>query len=142
MYQVSTNKMAPRGMAMLIAIVCVAVAGTVFLAMLTTAAARRQTAQTDAWRIQASWLAESAVSRAAAQLAADESYTGETFRLSAEELGGRDSGVVQIEVEVPSDQATLRRVTVRADYPDDPHRRARCRKQVVITVPSQSRESK
>jgi len=75
--------------------------------------------------LQADWLAESGVRRAAARLAADVKYAGETWALEAESLGGSDKAEVKIRVERVEGQPLVRRVMVEAEYPSGAAQRAR-----------------
>ena len=125
------------GVILIVAIVCIAMASVMLLAILQTAVAERKAVETEAWRQQHSWLAESGLERAAAQLAADPSYQGETWNISADELGGKENGVVLIEVQPLPDAPENRKIRVRADFPDDPQHRARRTKETTVrTSPS------
>lgn len=86
-------------------------------------------------RLQAEWLAESALDRASARLAADPKYAGETWNVPAERLGGRDAGSVRIEVTPAPGHPDRRVVRSRADYPADESRRARQSREITIVVP-------
>ena len=124
---------ARRGAVVLIlAIVCVAVASVMFLAILQTAVAERGAMDTRDALQQAAWLAESGLQRAAARLAADPAYQGETWKIAADELGGGAAAVVRIEVEPVPGDPRRRLVRVQADYPDAPVHRARRTKQATI----------
>lgn len=81
-------------------------------------------------RLQADWLAESGLERAAARLAADAGYSGEVWNVAAADLGGRDAARVEIHVAAVADRAAARRITVVADYPADPHRRSRVNREI------------
>lgn len=150
------------GMILMIAIVCVAVASMVFMAVLKTAVTERSAIEARHWQEQARWLAESGVERAAARLAADPAYRGETWRIPAEEIDGNDAGVVKVEVseeqegengkgeegekekesQAVSDSHSSPLISrhfsvrVQADFPDDPHHRARYTKQVPMEIGS------
>ena len=122
------------GVILVIAIVCIAVASVIFLAVLRTAVAERGALRAEAWRQQALWLAESGVERAAARLAADSGYQGETWNVPADQLAADTGGVVEIEVQAVPQRPDHRLVRVRADFPDDPQHRARKSKQVLIQL--------
>ncbi len=79
-------------------------------------------------------MAESALDRAAARLAADPGFRGETWNIPAERLGGRDAGVVRIEVLAVPDHADRRLVRARADYPTTGTRRARESREIAIVL--------
>jgi len=124
-----------RGAVLIVVLACLAVTLLVMVSLLRLAAAERSQMQVGAWQAQARWLAESALERAAARLAADPKYNGETWSLAAEALGGRDGAAVKIEVETPTGQPARRLVRVQADYPDHPHLRVRQSRQLAVEIP-------
>lgn len=126
-----------RAAVLIIALVALGVAAMVSLAMLRVIADSRKELRLQTWRAQAGWLAESALDRAAARLARQSDYTGETWKVPADELGGNDAAVVQIRVEPVTDQPARRSIHVVADYPDDPQYRVRESRETVIELPGQ-----
>ena len=124
-----------RGAVLIVVLACLAVALLVMVSLVRLAAVERNQVQVGAWQSQARWLAESALERAAARLAADPKYSGETWSLPAEALGGRDGAVVRIEVETPTGQPARRLLRVQADYPDHPHLRVRQTRQLAVEIP-------
>ena len=124
-----------RGAVLVAVIVCVAVATVVFISIVKMAGAGRRTTRTETWRLQAAWLAESGLERAAWRLASDDTYSGEAWTVPAEELAGTDAGAVKIEVEAVPDDPSRRLVRVRADFPDHPRHRARHSKQAIVQLP-------
>jgi hypothetical protein len=86
-------------------------------------------------RLQAEWLAESALDRAAARLADDPSYAGETWNIPADRLGGRDDATVRIEMRPSPGHADRRVIRARADYPAAEARRSRQSREITIVVP-------
>jgi hypothetical protein len=120
----------------MIALVCVAVASVVLLALLRLAVAWGDVARDEEQHLQANWLVESALDRAAARLAADADYAGETWRVAPQLLGGREAAVVKIEVERLPESPARRRICVRADYPEDTPHRVRQSKQFEIEIRS------
>jgi type II secretory pathway component PulK len=130
-----------RGVVLLVGIVCLAVAGALFLSLLRLSIAERHRVDTEGWHLQAAWIAESGIERAAARLQRDADYEGETWRMPAEVLGTEHGAAVRIEVERVADQPQQRTVRVEADYPDPSQRRARYSKHVRIELrPSASSE--
>ena len=75
--------------------------------------------------MQCQWLVEAGVQRAAARLAADPGFAGETWHVGPEHLDGRHAGVVRIAVVAPTEEPAERTIHIQADYPDDPHLRVR-----------------
>jgi Tfp pilus assembly protein PilV len=123
-----------RGVVLLVAVVCIAVASVIFVSLLQLSAAERRRVEAEAWQVQAAWLAESAVERAVARLAADPNYQGETWSLSPGELGTPHNAVVIVQVETIPEQKQRRLIRVQADYPDHPQHRARHSKQITVEV--------
>jgi Tfp pilus assembly protein PilV len=115
-------------------LVCAMVALAILVSLVKLAVAERRLVDQQAWQTQAAWLAESGLERAAWRLAADASYTGETWTLSPEQLTAADSAVVRIQVEAIPQQPNRRLVSVQADYPDHPQHRSRESKQAVVEL--------
>jgi len=124
-----------RGMAVVFALVCLAMAAVLAGVATRAAVLGWQSARDEGRRAQAAWLADSAIARAGAQLAADPDYRGETWRIPAKLLDGRRDAVVLIEVTASNDKPRERLVRIRADYPDDPIDRIRKSKQLTFTLP-------
>jgi len=110
------------------AIVCLSVVALLSVGLVKLAVESRQMQAANVTRLQADWLAESALDRALARLTRDPSYAGESWKLSAEELAlaGRSPdqamAVVEIVVEPVAGQPEHRRVRTQATYPlGDPH---------------------
>jgi type II secretory pathway component PulK len=123
-----------RGAAMVMILTALALATMIFLAAAKLTIVQRRTIELSARQVQAEWLAESGVQRAAARLAADPKYRGETWNIAAEEFGGRDGGMVTIRVEDVPGKSDRRTLHVEADYPPDPEQRARQTRDVLVKV--------
>ena len=68
-------------------------------------------------------------------MAADANYRGETWKISAADLEGRDDGTVAIRVKPVPGKADRRAVRVQADYPSDPQQpRERTRKRALQSM--------
>lgn len=81
-----------------------------------TTLAQRSLVRAEDQRIQADWLAHSAAARAAVKLEADATYSGETWQVSAEQLGQSHAAVVAIAVSAVDENAS------RPDLASDQHR--------------------
>jgi type II secretory pathway pseudopilin PulG len=128
----------PRRGALLIAVlICVIVITLLGGALLRGGLARREQLRAEERRMQALWLAESGLERAAARLAAANDYAGETWEPSADDLASPWGGRVTIAVERVEAYPERRRVIVRADYPRDATLRARQTKQAMIELSSE-----
>lgn len=123
-----------RGAALVIALVAMTIVAAVLVLLARQSVIERRGLQRDSWQAQAAWLAESALDRAAARLAADRDYAGETWNLSADDLGTGRAAVVTIDVQEVENEAGRRVVRVRADYPDDPQQRVRQTEQIVVEI--------
>ena len=124
----------PRGLVSVAVLVCLLVMTLIFGSLLRLVQSQRALVSNQERRLQADWLVESGLDRAAARLGEDAAYRGETWTLPADELGGKTPGVVTIVVALRREAADQRLVTVQADYPRDPRRRARSRRQVIVNV--------
>jgi Tfp pilus assembly protein PilV len=122
------------GFAIIGVLVCFVVASLLLVSWLKTVAFERQQGRAAGDRLQAEWLAEAALDRAAARLVETADYAGETWKISAQELSERDAAVVEIHVAAVADHPDRRTVDVVADYPVEPLRRARVSKQIVIDL--------
>jgi hypothetical protein len=88
-------------------------------------------------RLQALWLADSAVQRAQHALGQSPDYQGETWRVPAEVLGAEHAGEAFIEVRPVAEPAPGRRIRVQAVYPaDSVHRISLERELFVRSEPS------
>ena len=125
-----------RGAALITVLVGMAVATTIFLAVLRLIAVQRQSVDLQFRQIQAGWLAESALQRASARLSAEANYRGETWNISPQDIGGRDGAAIAIRVENVAGKSDRRKIHVEADYPDDRFQRARQVREVIVPIPS------
>jgi hypothetical protein len=85
-------------------------------------------------RLQAIWLAESAVGRAIVKLGADADYDGETWAVSLDETTGAARGVAVIVVTAVEGEANQRTITVEALWPDDPVFRVMEQRQLIVDL--------
>lgn len=127
------------GAALIVVLAGLSLAAVTFLAVTRMILIQHKTIELSARQIQAAWLAESGVQRAAARLAANATYRGETWKLSAADLGGGqrapvDDASVTIRVEPVPGKPDRRAVSVQADFPSDPVLRAREKRAVELRV--------
>ncbi|MBW3539489.1 MAG: hypothetical protein KY476_04395 [Planctomycetes bacterium] len=120
------------GITVLVAMLAVMLTTSVGLSLARMALARHRQVRGEQLRLQAEWLAEAALERAAARHAVDENYTGETWDVAWPELRRGRTGRVMIEIDLPADGASERRVRVMAEFPAGVPERARVRKNVMI----------
>jgi len=131
-----------RGAVAVVALVCVAVASIFMVVMVRRALGEWKMVRLEARQVQCRWLAESALDRAAARLASDPKYQGDTWKIPAgrllgrEQAGASESAAVKIDVSTPAGKPLQRLVRVQADWPEDAPSRARASKQATIELPS------
>lgn len=122
-----------RGAFLLIAMVCLMLTSGLLGMLLKMASANRKQAQFEAASLQAEWLAESALDRAAAKLVSDANYPGETWDIKPEELGGPHAGQVVIVVN-RGDGSPLRNVEVVARFPLESPRSVKRTKRLAVAA--------
>lgn len=121
-----------RGVILVAVLVCLAVATGMFLVVVRQTLAERRAMRANQREMQAVWLAEAALERAVARVAADAAYVGETWSLGAKEFASDKGAVVRIVVEPIVDQSQRRSIRVEADYPDAPEQRCRRVKRMAV----------
>lgn len=109
-----------RGGAIVAALVLLTIILITGGAMLQQLAATQRAARLAGRKVQAQWLAESALDRALAKRRTDPEYKGETWHSPVFEAG--DQGVAHIEFKVVDGRES---VAITADFPDHPLHRAR-----------------
>jgi hypothetical protein len=124
-----------HGFVFLAVIAAVGLAAVVAVSLVKLAVFDQAALETEAWQLQSRWLAESALDRAAARLAADPKYRGETWHVSADDWKKLDGGEARIEVRPAADRPGRYLVRAVADYPDDPLHHARETRELVVDVP-------
>jgi type II secretory pathway component PulK len=127
-----------NGFALFGVLVCLAVAAMLFAVFLRTVNAGRNRAERLGRASQSDWLAESAIERAVARMRVDPSYTGETWRVSAEQLGGSRAGVVAIVVRRRDEAPDRFDIEVVADFPDGTIHRKRTSKTIEAVINNRS----
>lgn len=125
-----------RGIALFLLLVFLGLAAVFLAGWVNSAAIARRADRLAQSRVQAAWLAESGVARAAAQLARDASYQGETWRTPADQLAGGYIGVVEITTKRAGDADNIGhvQVLVEAQLRDGEETVARTSKQVLIRL--------
>jgi Tfp pilus assembly protein PilX len=123
-----------RGLVSVAVLIGLIIIGLICAGLLKVALARRAEVAIEERRLQAGWLAESGLERASSRLAASGDYSGETWEIPAEELGGRGSARVVIAIERIPDHADRRKVRVQAEYPSGSSLRSRQTKETVLQI--------
>jgi hypothetical protein len=137
-----------RGLTTIAVMICLLIITLISGALLKVGLAQRDMSRERERRLQAEWLAESGMDRALARLTIDRGYTGETWPITARELGlpettapagptdeaVRSAAMVTIAVEPIAGESNRRRIRVQADFPPEAPRRSRHSKLVVIDL--------
>lgn len=131
----SRHRRTRSGAALIVALVALAVAGAVSMSMFKTALLRREHLQLAQRRAQADWLLHSAAQRAAARLAADPEYAGETWQPSLADLSSRARADVTIQVERAEASPDARGISLAVRY-DEGGRLTQRSRQFVVAAPS------
>ena len=131
-----TRQRAPRrrGAVLIIVLIVLTVATTLFAIWGPAAVRERRQADVRLRAVQANWLVESGIDRAVARLRIDNDYAGETWQISANELGGRHAAAVTIRVETPADAPQQRTIHVQADHPPEAEHRVRRSKTIRLNL--------
>ena len=122
---------------MVVAMVCLMLSVLLLGSLLKLAVMQRQQFRHQQHRLQAYWLAESAVERAASRLAENRDYAGELWEIGSDELGGRHAAHVRIQVAEPERGTSERTVTAIATYPAGEAQFATQTKRVTVPVNQQ-----
>lgn len=127
-----------RGAIIILALIALLLVTMIGGSLMKLALTQRRQVQYELLRLQADWLMESGLERAAARLSAEANYTGETWSLGGDELGsGRKASVVIRVLNIEND-AARRRVAIAVEYPTDMTLQARPRREFLVRLPSKS----
>jgi type II secretory pathway component PulK len=118
-----------RGAVLLMALVCLTLLVLFGASLVKLALMERKALESQQQTSQARRLAEAGFERAAAKLASDPEYRGETWSLAGDEAVAGRPAAVTIHVGGVDDRPGRRRIAVQADYPSDAATRARQSKQ-------------
>ncbi len=125
-----------RGGGLIVAMVTLLVVTSMMGSVIRSLLVEMRQGRQEAAELQSHWLAEAAIERAAAQLRSNSDYSGETWTVDLSPVASSaasPSGIVEIHVERDGDGQPMR-VAVEARYPDDPRRRAKVDRVLIIPV--------
>ena len=123
-----------RGFAVLMVLVCLFVISMISTSVLQLAVAQRRQMQREQLRLQATWLAEAALDRAAVRLKQDTGYSGEVWTVDEKQFASGQTGSVRIEIQADKTITSRRIVSVVADFPADTKQRARVSQQLQVDL--------
>jgi Tfp pilus assembly protein PilX len=122
-----------RGGALVVAMVTLLVVTLIAGSVVRSLVASHRQARQHEGELQAQWLADAALVRAAAQLSRDADYERETWRPAMSDASApEEGGVAIIRVEQVDAQPGQRRLIVEARYPDHEWRRVSVRRELLI----------
>lgn len=121
------------GTILVIALICLLLVTVLTASLTRTALLQREQVLRDEFQLQAEWLAEAGIDRAAVRLRSEPAYTGEEWRPAAD-VGEIPLGQVRIDVvrEESDSGPTLVRINVTADVPADVVDRVRVERKSVV----------
>lgn len=126
---------ARRGAVLVAVMICLLLISLLTASLVANVAAQRRQLRQEEQNLQAEWLAESALELAAARLAGEAAYAGETWNVAAEDLGGAQAATVTIRVGRgirPRDCT----VTAQVEYPAGSRTAVRRTKHLTVTLRS------
>ena len=123
-----------QGAVTVIVLITILIISSVGLSMLQTTLQERELTLRLQNLQQSEWLVESGITRAVNQLQSSAEYKGEVWELSKKELGSSHSGRVTIQIAEAPEESTLRTITVIGDYPANPQKRIRSRREIVVST--------
>jgi Tfp pilus assembly protein PilX len=123
-----------RGAYTIVVLVCLLISTMILLSLLKIVLLHDRQLGREGMRLQANWLADAGLERGADHLAAGTTFTGETWKIDASRLGGRDPATVTIRIDAVENQPHQRLVVVEAVYPADGPEQARVTRQATVTL--------
>jgi type II secretory pathway component PulK len=120
------------GFALIGVMIVLVVASMLVVSWCKSIAAQREQLRIAEDRLAAEWLAEGAIDRAAAKLRDNKDYTGETWAISADELGGQDGAAIEIRIAPVDGHADRGAIEVEAEYPRNSLHSARVSKRMTV----------
>lgn len=111
-----------RGAALVIALIALLLVGVLGAQLARSAILQHEQVRHEEWQIQAEWLAESALDRAAATLKSNPDYQGEVWQATA---GPNQAAIGQVVIEIEETDEEGLTIRAVADVPDSGEHRAR-----------------
>lgn len=123
-----------RGAVLVALLICLLIVLLVSATVVRGLIVQHRSARTEIQQVQAAWLADSAIDRAAAKLDANRDYEGETWEVAIGETGDAAKGVAAIVVGAVDGEPDQRRISVEAHWPDDPVFRVMKKRQLTVDL--------
>lgn len=119
-----------RGAIIVIAMISLLLISAIAVSLVRLGLTQQRQIRREQIRLQAEWLAEAGLERGAAAFRRDAEYRGERWRIAAEDLDGRQSGVVQIGVQPSESMEGSVLLKVVATFPEETEHRAQVTREV------------
>lgn len=127
-----------RGLIAVIFLVVLLLVSLTMASLVRAMLTQRELVRSGSIRVQADWLAQSALNRAAARLKAEPAWSGETWNLTAEELRQTNAAAITIEVRKDESRSTRRQVRVTVVSPPEGPPRVRLQRTYAVDLPNPS----
>ncbi|WP_339730995.1 hypothetical protein [uncultured Gimesia sp.] len=109
---------ARRGAVLVIVMVCLLLISLLMSSLLKSALLQRRQMIKEQYRVQAEWILESALERAAQQRLNDPAYQGEIWQISSMDLGTRYPASAEITLKPEGKEDRLISIQARVHYPE------------------------
>lgn len=131
-----------RGAFLVVTMICLILSAVLIGSLLKTALAQHRQMIYEQQRLQANWLAEAGLERAANRLASDSKYAGETWSLPPDSFAGQGAAEVRIKINPVDGRSAARTVFVEAEFPAGFDRHARRSLQATVVLSASTEEKK
>lgn len=114
-----------RGTIILIPMICLVLSLAIIGELLQQTSIELKQLKKGQYHLQSNWLADAAAQRAVEKLIHQQNYAGETWKLPAEEIGGKFPGEVIIEIKRTTSNSQSLTIRTLASYPANAVERVR-----------------
>ena len=114
----SSKRVSRRGAVLVIVMICLLIVSLLMASLLKSALLQRRQTMKEQFRVQAEWILESALERAALQRLKNPEYQGEVWKISSADLGTRYSGSAKITLKATGVGDSLISIQARVKYPE------------------------
>jgi type II secretory pathway pseudopilin PulG len=114
----SSKRVSRRGAVLVIVMICLLIVSLLMASLLKSALLQRRQTMKEQFRVQAEWILESALERAALQRLKNPEYQGEVWKISSADLGTRYLGSAEITLKATGVGDSLISIQARVKYPE------------------------
>lgn len=108
-----------RGAVLVIVMVCLLLITLLMASLLKSALMQRRQMIKEQFRVQADWLLDSALERAAQQRLENPEYQGEVWQIAPQELGSRYAAAAEITLKTEAAENSQLMIQARVRYPEN-----------------------